>query len=119
MIRLLWRVFPIFILLYTLRGTAAEYGKYFTMAKQASQYAMTYMNLSQYVALLQTYYTEHGNPPPDLSSFLRSNFNIKGHDPSLDYWDNPYQLIETENQFSLTSCGADKRCPTEDDLSQW
>ncbi len=118
MSRLFWRVIPIFILIYTMKGTAGEYTKYFAMAKETSHYAMTYLSLSQFVPALQTYYAEHTRLPPDLGGFLRANFSAKGHDPGLDYWDKPFTLTEKSNEFTLTSCGIDRTCSTEDDLFQ-
>jgi hypothetical protein len=101
-----------------MQGTASQYTKYFTMTKEASHYTMTYLNLSQYVAGLQAYYVENARLPSDLISFLRSNFTTKGHDPALDYWETPYKITEKSDRFTLISCGIDRTCPTEDDLSQ-
>lgn len=115
--KLFWRLLPIFILVWVVRGSAVEYNKYFVMAKNASRYAMTYINLSQYVSSLEQHYAENGNLPSDISAFLRTSYVTKGRDPSLDYWDTPYQLTAGEYQFILTSCGPDRACPNEDDLS--
>ena len=88
------------------------------MAKEASHYTMTYLNLSQYVPALQAHHAEYTHFPLDVAGFLRSNFTAKGHDPGLDYWDKPYTLTEKSDQFTLTSCGIDRTCSTEDDLFQ-
>lgn len=115
--RLFWRLLPICLVVYAMRGSAVQYTKYFVMVKEASGYAITYMNLSQYVTSLAQYYAQHGTLPEDLSSFLRSSFAIKGHDPSLDQWDSRYRVTETKNQFTLISCGPDRTCFNEDDVS--
>ncbi len=117
MTRFLWRLLPIVLILYTMRGAADQYGRYLKMAKQASYYTMTYMALAQYVPALQTYYKEQNRLPEDLGGFFRAHFSSKGQDAALDPWETPYALTEDRDQFTLTSCGSDRTCPTDDDLS--
>lgn len=115
--RLFWRILPVGLLVWAMRGGAAQYTKYFVMMKNASLYTLTYSNLSQYVTALERHWAEHSALPPDLAAFLRAGFTSKGHDPTLDQWDNPYLLTESESQFTILSCGPDRACRTDDDLA--
>lgn len=115
--RLAWRLIPVVILLVALRGSAGQYGQYFAMLKNASKYSATYTSLSQYVTALERHYAEHGTLPSDLGDFLRTNFTSKKNDPAVDQWGTPYNADDGDPQFTVFSCGADRACRTEDDLS--
>ena len=115
--RLLWRLLPLCLVVWAMRGGVTEYVKYGVMAKEASRYTVTYFNMSNYVTALEHHTQEYGSLPQDLAGFLRRRFESKKHDPSLDAWDTPYQIMDGEPQFALLSCGPDHACETSDDVT--
>ena len=56
------------------------------------------------------------NIPKDLKVYIKSNFRSEGGDPTMDPWQTAYEMIkDRDGSVYIVSCGADKRCGSEDD----
>ncbi|MEW5847796.1 MAG: hypothetical protein AB2A00_03240 [Myxococcota bacterium] len=114
----IWRMIPIFAIIYAMRGSALSYSQCFRMLKSSSFYMMSYINMGQYVSSLEAYARSHrGNLPDNVHQHIRDGFQSKGGDPSRDPWGTPYVVEDGAWDFTLRTCGVDRKCPTADDLS--
>ena len=81
----------------------------------------TEMDMRGYEDDLVTYIERQGQPPGDLSGWLDETFPPKGpgQPSSQDRYGTPYRVDRdrSEGLYVLRSCGPDRQCHTEDDLT--
>ena len=52
----------------------------------------------------------------NFSDYVRKYMDSEGRDTSIDFWDNPYQVEEYDDEFQFWSYGPDGIDDTEDDI---
>ena len=56
------------------------------------------------------------NAPKDLKVYIENNFRSEGGDPTVDPWKTAYGMEkDRDGTLYVFSCGADKRCGSDDD----
>lgn len=99
----------------------APLGDLLDQVKSLGPRMKTTMDMEGYEDNLVAYIEREGRPPRDLQAWMDDNFTAKGPDQpaSRDRYGTLYQVQRDSERgiYVLRSCGPDRACSTEDDIT--
>ena len=118
--KLLWRLTPILVIVFSLRNGATQARKTWADLKNYANSAVCRLHMSKISsAVLDHYRSKQALPDNyEFPAWIRDRLSARGRDVSKDPFGNTYDLQALDDGFSLRSAGPDGELGTDDDIEQ-
>ena len=117
LVSLLFRLLPLFVLLYGMRDGADSARHIFKSVKDLIGLAQAGSTLYSAKRSLTVLHANGEEYPYKLADYMRGNLDNPGFDPGLDPWGTEYQIEDREERgLVIFTCGPDRQCGSKDDI---
>ena len=118
--RLLWRAFPVALVIYGTRTGVINWTAYYHTAVNSVAVVTTHLDMATISrALLEQYNAGMGLPHPRrFDDWLIENIKASNKDTDVDHFGNPYRLHMLRDGYEVISAGPDGEYDTDDDITK-